>query len=53
MGRDTIGGIAILCGLDGPGLELRWVARFSALVQTDPGAHLPFYTMGTVPISLG
>ena len=26
-------------GLDGQGIESRWGARFSALVQTGPGAH--------------
>ena len=25
--------------LDGPGIESRWWARFSAPVQTGPGAH--------------
>jgi hypothetical protein len=27
-------------GLDGPGIESRWGARFSATVQTSPGAVL-------------
>jgi len=34
-------------GLDGPGIESRWGARFSAPVQTGPGAHPASYTMGT------
>ena len=34
-------------GLDGPGIESRWGARFSAPVQTDPGAHPASCTMGT------
>ena len=34
-------------GLDGPGIESRWGARFSASVQTGPGAHPTSYTMGT------
>jgi len=34
-------------GLDGPGIESRWEARFSAPVQTDPGAHPASCTMGT------
>ena len=34
-------------GLDGPGIESWWGARFSAPVQTDPGAHPPSCTMGT------
>ena len=33
-------------GLDGPGIESRWGARFSAPVQTDPGDHPTSYTMG-------
>ena len=34
-------------GLDGPGIESRWGARFSAPVQIDPGAHPASCTMGT------
>jgi hypothetical protein len=34
-------------GLDGPGIESRWRARFSAPVQTGPGANPTSYTMGT------
>jgi len=33
--------------LDGPGIESRWGARFSALVQTGPVAHPATCTMGT------
>jgi hypothetical protein len=40
-------GIATDYGLDGPGIESRWGARFSASVQTGPGTHPPSYTMGT------
>jgi hypothetical protein len=40
-------GIATGYGLDGPGIESRWGARFSALVQTGPGAHPASCTMGT------
>jgi hypothetical protein len=40
-------GIATGYGLDGPGNESRWKARFSAPVQTDPGAHSASCTMGT------
>ena len=40
-------GTAIGYGLDGPGIESRWVARFSAPVQTGPGAHPASFTMGT------
>jgi hypothetical protein len=40
-------GIATGYGLDVPGIEFRWGARFSAPVQTDPGAHSASCTMGT------
>ena len=39
--------------LDGPGIESRWGARFSAPVQTDPGAHPASCTMGTGSIHEG
>ena len=47
MGRDGSIGIANRYRLDGPGIESRWRARFSAPVQTDPGTHPASYTMGT------
>ena len=40
-------GIATGYGLDGPGIESRWGVRFSAPVQTGPGAHPASCTMGT------
>ena len=40
-------GIATDYGLDGPGIESRWEARFSAPVQTGPGTHSASCTMGT------
>jgi hypothetical protein len=40
-------GIATGYGLDGPGIESRWGARFFAHVQTSPGAHPASCTMGT------
>jgi hypothetical protein len=40
-------GIATSYGLDGPGIESRWGARFSAPVQIGPGAHPASCTMGT------
>ena len=40
-------GIVIGYGLNGPGIESRWGARFSAPVQTGPGIHPATYTMGT------
>ena len=47
MGRDRSVGIATRYGLDGPGIESRCGARFSAPFQTGPGAHQASYTMGT------
>ena len=40
-------GMAAAYGLDGPGIEYQWGARFSAPVQTGPEAHPASYTMGT------
>ena len=47
MGRDSSVGIATRYGLYGPGIESRWGARFSAPVQTGPGAYPASCTMGT------
>jgi len=47
MGRDSSVDIATRYGLDGPGIESQWGTRFSAPVQTGPGAHPASYTMGT------
>jgi len=44
--RDSSVSIAT-CGLNGTGIEPRWGARFSAPLQTGPGAHPAFYTMST------
>ena len=45
---DSSVGIATGYGLDGPGIESQWGgARFSAPVQTGPGAHPASCTMGT------
>jgi hypothetical protein len=46
-GLGTAVGIATGYGLDGPGIESRWGARFSAPVQTGPGAHPASCKMGT------
>ena len=46
-GPVSVVGIATYYGLDGPGIESRWEARFSAPVQTGPGAHPASCTMGT------
>ena len=45
--RDSSVGIATGYGLDGPGIESRWGARFSAPVQTGPGDRPASCTMGT------
>ena len=47
MGRDSTVGVATRYGLDGPGIESRWGARFSATVQTGPRSYPTSYTMGT------
>ena len=46
-GPGSVVGIATGYGLDCPGIESRWGARFSAPVQTGPGAHSAFCTIGT------
>ena len=46
-GPGSVVGIATGYGLDGPGIESRWGAKFSAPVQTGPGAHPVSCTMGT------
>jgi hypothetical protein len=46
-GPDSVVGIATGYGLNGPGIEFRWGAKFSAPVQTGPGAHPASCTMGT------
>jgi len=45
VGRDSSVGIATGYGLDGPGIESPLGARYSASVQTDPGAHTASCTM--------
>ena len=46
-------GLAICYGLDGPVIESRWGASFSAPVQTDPGARPASCTMATMSLSRG
>ena len=46
-GPGSVVGIATGYGLDGPGIESRWGARFPAPVQTGPGALPSSCTMGT------
>jgi hypothetical protein len=47
--RDTVGrvGTATGYGLDSTGIESRWGRDFSVLVQTGPGVHPAYCTMGT------
>ena len=52
-GRDGSAGRATRYGLDGPGIESRWGARFSAPVRTGPGAYPASYTMGTGSFPVG
>jgi len=47
VGQDSSVGIATCYGLDSPGIESRWGARFSAPVQTGHGAYPASYTMDT------
>jgi len=46
-GPGSIDGIVNGYGLDGPGIQSHWGARFSAPVRTSPGAHPASCTMGT------
>ena len=46
-GPGSVLGIATGYGLDGPGIESRCEARFSAPFQTGPWAHPASCTMGT------
>jgi len=45
--RDGVIVVATRYGLDGPGVEFRGMARFSATVQTGPGDHPTSYTIRT------
>ena len=47
VGRESSVGIATSYGLDGPGIESRWEAKFSASVHTGPGTHPASCTMAT------
>jgi hypothetical protein len=47
MGWESTVDIATHYVLDGPGIESQWGARFSAPVQTGPGAYPVSYTVGT------
>jgi len=52
VGRDSFVGITTFCGLDGPGIELRWGEIFCTRPDR-PWAHPSSYTMRTMPISRG
>jgi hypothetical protein len=45
LGRESAVGIATRYGLDGPGIESWLGSRFSAPVQTGPGAYPASYAM--------
>jgi hypothetical protein len=45
-GPGSLVGIVTGYGLDGSGIESRWGARFTAPIQTRPGAHPASCTMG-------
>jgi hypothetical protein len=47
VGRDSAVGITTRYGLNGPGIESLWGARFSAPRQTGSGAHPASCTTGT------
>jgi hypothetical protein len=53
VGQDSSVGIMICYGLDGPGIESHWRARFDATTQTDRGAHPTSYTLGTGSLAGG
>ena len=46
-GLGIVVGISTVYSLDGPAIESRWRARFSAPVQTSSGAHPASCTLGT------
>ena len=53
MDSDGSVGIETRYGLNGPGIESRWGARFSAPVLTGRKAHAASYTKGTGSLSRG
>ena len=46
-GPDSVDGTVTRYRLEGPGIESQWGARFSAPIQTGPGAHPSSCKMGT------
>jgi hypothetical protein len=53
VGRNNAVVLRLAMGLDGPGIESRWETRFSAPVQSGPGAHPASCTLGTGSLSWG
>jgi hypothetical protein len=53
VGRGSSVGIATRYELDGPEIESRWGARFSAPVKIGPEAHVAFTKKGTGFVSPG
>jgi len=56
MDRHSSVANATCYGMEGPGVEFRWVARFPAHVQTGPAAHsapVPCFFPGTNKAGLG
>ena len=51
VGRDSVVGIVIRYGLDGPGIETRLGATVSAPAQTGSGPHPASCTVGTGSLS--
>ena len=52
MGRNSVDSTATRDGLDGPGIESWWGAKFSAPVQIGPRAHTVFpiqWVLGFLP----
>jgi hypothetical protein len=47
VGRENAVGIATGYGLDGPGIESRWGAKFSSHIQTGPVVHPASCIVGT------
>jgi len=47
MGQDSSVGIGTYYGLDRPGIESRWAARFSEHFQTGTWDYTASYTLGT------
>jgi hypothetical protein len=47
VGRDSSVGIVSRYGMDGPGIEWRWGASYSARVETGPGGCPASCTRGT------